>query len=392
MILSRPTIRTAVRPLVADVLLAAGAGVGAALFDVFGHDYRSPGAPIWDLVLAVPLALRRRTPAAAAALIAAICLAQWLAGVVANGDLIVLIMLYSLAVWERRRWLLAAAIVIAEIGVVMVVVRWAPGAHQLLSGLMATGTVTAALAAGFYVRIRRAYLASMLERAETAERDRDRQAQIAVAQERARMAREMHDVIAHSLAVMITLNDAVAAVTDAGTVRDTVTQASDVGRQALSEMQRMLGVLRSDGPAELTPQPGTTQLADLIAIVRSAGLSVELAVCGDRAELAPTAQLTIYRIVQESLTNVLKHARNVQRVVVAITYRPDRVRVHVTNDGDPELLQTIPAQGHGLVGMRERSALYDGQFEAGPLLGGGWKVVADFNIATTRVAENPVIA
>lgn len=105
-------------------------------------------------------------------------------------------------------------------------------------------TTTAALVIGLYTRTRRAYLASMIERAETAERDRDHQARIAVAEERTRMAREMHDIIAHSLAVMITLNDAAAATTADGTVRDTVTQASDVGRQALADMQRMLGVPR----------------------------------------------------------------------------------------------------------------------------------------------------
>jgi signal transduction histidine kinase len=375
----------AVRPLIADVLLALGVAVGAVLVDAFGHDYRSAVALIWDVVLAAPLALRRRAPATAAGLIGAILFAQWLAGVLANGDLIVLVMLYSLGAWERRRWLLAVAAVVAEIGVVMAVARWAPGTHQWQSGLMATGTVTAAWVIGLYVRTRRAYLASMIERAETAERDRDRQAQIAVADERTRMAGEMHDVIAHSLAVIITLNDAVAAVTAAGTVRDTVTQASEVGRQALGEMQRMLGVLRSAGPADLAPQPGTAQLADLIAIVRSAGLSVELAISGDPTELAPTAQLAIYRIVQESLTNVLKHARNVLRVVVTITYRDDRVRIQITNDGEPAPLQKGAPLGHGLAGMRERTVRYGGQFHAGPIRSGGWDVLADLRVATPAV-------
>jgi signal transduction histidine kinase len=221
----------------------------------------------------------------------------------------------------------------------------------------------------------------MIERAETAERDRDRRSQIAVAHERTRIAREMHDVIAHSLAVMITLNDAAVAVTTPGTVRDTVIQASDVGREALAEMQRMLGVLRSVGPADLVPQPGTAQLADLIGIVRSAGLTVELAVSGEPGELPPTTQLMIYRIVQESLTNVLKHGRNVRRVVVTLTYRNGRVRVQVTNDGEPGTLSDEAAVGHGLVGMRERSALYGGTFRAGPSHSGGWEVLADLKVA-----------
>jgi signal transduction histidine kinase len=277
-----------------------------------------------------------------------------------------------------------AALLVALTGVVMAVQRWTPPTHRWVSDLTAAGTVTAALVVGLYARTRRAYLASMIERAETAERDRDHQARIAVAEERTRMAREMHDVIAHSLAVMITLNDAAAATTTDGTVRETVTQASDVGRQALTEMQRMLGVLRSAEPADLVPQPGTAQLTDLITFVRSAGLSVELAASGDPGDLAPTAQLTIYRIVQESLTNVLKHGRNVRRVVVTLTYGDDRVRIRVTNDGEPgpppdgTVVGTVV--GHGLAGMRERSTLYQGEFHAGPTRN-GWEVVADLVVA-----------
>ncbi|MCW2495226.1 histidine kinase [Jatrophihabitans sp.] len=386
----RPYPLPVVRPLVADVLLAIGVGVGVVLFDAFGTDYRSGAALAWDVALAAPLILRRRAPATAAAVLGALCLGQWTADVLATGDISVLIILYSLGVWERRRWLLASAVVVGDVGVVMAVTRWAPAGpdgNQWLSGLLATGTVTAAWVVGLYVRTRRAYLASMIERAETAERDRDRQAQIAVAEERTRMAREMHDVIAHSLAVMITLNDAAAAVTDEGPVRDTVTQASGVGRQALAEMQRLLGVLRSDGPTGLTPQPGTEQLADLIAIIRSAGLSVELAISGDPGQLAPTVQLAVYRIVQESLTNVLKHGRSVTRVVVTISYYEERVAVQIANDGEPSQLPSGVPFGHGLTGIRERVALYGGQFHAGPASGGGWHVDA---VLKLRSAEVPV--
>jgi signal transduction histidine kinase len=377
-----------VRPPVADVLLAFGIAVGVVLIDAFGHLYRSSAAPIWDVALVAPLALRRRTPASAAALIGAVCLAQWGSGVLASGDVAVLVMLYSLGAWEPRRWLLVTAVGVAEVGVVMAVTRWKPGGthQQWLSGLMVTGTVTAAWVVGLYVRTRRAYLASVIERAETAERDRDHLAQIAVAQERTRLAREMHDIIAHSLAIMITINDAVAEVASAGTVRDTVTKASDVGRQALAEMQRMLGILRTAGPAELEPQPTTAQLTDLITIVRSAGLSVELATSGDPTDVALTTQLAIYRIVQESLTNVLKHARNVTRVVVTINYHSDRVRVQIVNDGGPSAPQVSAFPGHGLAGMRERSALHGGQFHAGPTRGGGWEVLADMKLTKPVVA------
>jgi signal transduction histidine kinase len=193
-----------------DVVAAAAVAAGTALVDAFGS---LPGGAVgWDLLLAAPLVLRRQHPAWAAALIAAICLAQWLAGVRATGDVAFLLALYSLGAYERRRWILVSAVVIAEVGVIMAVTRWAPASNRLLPGLLSTGTVTAAWVAGIYVRMRRAYLVSALQRAETAERERDSRAQVAVAAERARMAREMHDVIAHSLSVMITLNDAATVV------------------------------------------------------------------------------------------------------------------------------------------------------------------------------------
>ncbi|WP_328469498.1 sensor histidine kinase [Streptomyces sp. NBC_00448] len=377
----RVGVPPATHPLMPDVLLAAGVALVGVLADVYGPDYRSAFAPYWDMAVAAPLAVRRRAPAAAAALVAAICLAMWLADVVAIAAVLaVLIMLYSLGAWERRRWLLVAALVVGESGVVMAVAQWTPQGRQWLTALMATGTVTAALVIGLYVRTRRAYLASMIERAETAERDRDHQARIAVAEERTRIAREMHDVIAHSLAVMITLNDAAVATTPEGPVRDTVTQASEVGRQALGEMQRMLGVLRGAGAAGLVPQPGVAQLTDLISIARSAGLTAELAISGETGDLAPTTQLTIYRIVQESLTNVLKHGRNVRRVVVTLAYRDDRVRIRITNDGESATPPPRAATGHGLAGMRERSTLYQGEFHAGPTRSGGWEVLADLAV------------
>ena len=313
-----------------DIAVAAAIAAGASLADVFKS---LPGAVAWDVVLAAPLVLRRRWPACAAALIAALCLAQWLAHVLATADVAVLVALYSLGAYERRRWVLASAVVIAEVGVIMAVTRWGPAADHLLQGLLATGTVTAAWVAGIYVRMRRAYLAATLQRAETAERERDSRAQVAVAAERAIIAREMHDVIAHSLSVMITLNDAAAAVESSPQARDTITQASEVGRQALAEMHRMLGVLRHGEPAELAPSPGADQLANLVSMVRSAGLSVELAVTGDLSTMPPTAQLALYRIVQESLTNVLKHGRDVRHVAVRVTRHGQCVELQVDDDG-----------------------------------------------------------
>ena len=376
--------RLARHPLVMDVTAAAAVAAGTGLIDAFGSHQ---GAVGWDLLLAAPLVFRRRWPACAAALIAAVCLAQWLANVLATGDLAFLVALYSLGAYERRRWILASAVVVAEVGVVMALARWGSAADHPLEGLLFTGTVTAAWVAGIYVRMRRAYLVSALQRAETAERERDSRAQVAVAAERARMAREMHDVIAHSLSVMITLNDAAAAVESSAQARDTITQASDVGRQALAEMHRMLGVLRNGEPAELVPSPGADQLADLVSMVRSAGLSVELAVTGDLRSMPATAQLALYRIVQESLTNVLKHGRNVRHVAVRVTRQGPCVELQVDDDGMPTAQVPGSASlvsgrvGHGVSGMAERAGLFGGHADAGPRDGAGWRVTARLDLS-----------
>ena len=370
--------RLAHRPLVTDVAAAAAVAAGTGLVDAFGSQ---PGGAVgWDLLLAAPLVIRRRWPACAAALIAAVCLTQWLANVRATGDVAFLVALYSLGAYERRRWILASAVVVAEVGVIMAVTRWGPPSNRLLPSLLSTGTVTAAWMAGIYVRMRRAYLASTLQRAETAERERDSRAQVAVAAERARMAREMHDIIAHSLSVMITLNDAAATVESSVEARDTITQASEVGRQALAEMHRMLGVLRNGEPDELAPSPGVNQLADLASMVRSAGLSVELAITGDLSTMPPTAQLALYRIVQESLTNVLKHGRNVRHVLVRVTRQGPSVELQVDDDGQPTG-QVTGRAGHGVSGMAERAGLFGGHVDAGPRDGAGWRVTARLDLS-----------
>ncbi|MBO0728367.1 MAG: hypothetical protein J2P57_03850, partial [Acidimicrobiaceae bacterium] len=299
----------------------------------------------------------------------------------------VLIVLYSLGAYERRRWVLLVAIVTAQLGVIMAVTRWAAPSNQLVAGVTATGTVTASWVIGIYLRTRRAYLAGIRERAETAERERDSRAQIAVAAERARLAREMHDVIAHSLSVMITLNDAAAAIETSGPVQDVLSQASEVGRKALNEMHRMLGVLRDGEATEFAPQPDLGELPELVSMVRSAGLQVEMAVTGDPATIPATAQLALYRIAQESLTNVLKHGRNVEHVKVALNHRGRVVDLQVDNDGSEVAQVNGAVVGHGLSGMSERARLFDGEIVAGPGKEGGWFVRARLKLEDS-VAQN----
>lgn len=393
-----------------DLIVAVGLFGAVALMDTLGPDQHGTQALGWDLALVTPLVLRRALPEVAAALLGLVALAQWLWGPPLMGDIAVLVMLYTLGARaadrenRRTRWALGVSVLVAQLGVVMAVTRWQPHG-DVFALIMLTGTVTAAWGAGIYVRTRRAWIGSLRERAETAERERDHQAEMAVAAERARIAREMHDVIAHSLSVMITLNDAAAAVGTPGPARDTVEQASEVGRQALAEMQRLLGVLRREddtsasndtdranrptGVGDLSPAPRAEQLAELAARVRSTGLDVELRTTGDLAGLIPSMQLTTYRIVQESLTNVLKHGRNVEKVVVDVTRGTGGLEISVTDDGQTRAAEaspgarreTRPSRGLGLVGMRERALVFGGTVTAGPLDKTGWQVSASLPLS-----------
>ncbi len=359
-------------PAAGDVLVALAIGAGAALIDGFGGAAVG-SAPLWDTALAAPLVLRRRRPAWAIALVALVCLAQWLADVRVIGDVAFLLALFSVAAYGRRWTTLAAALAVGELGVAMAFARWAQPHDWLVPALTAGGTVSACWIVGIYMRMRRDYIVSIQERAETAERERDSRAQVAVAAERARIAREMHDVIAHSLSVMITLNDAAAAVEPSPVVGETISQASEVGRNALEDMQRLLGVLRDDGDPAHEPQPGIAEIPALISTVRASGLAVELSVLGDLNDIPTTAQLALYRIVQESLTNVLKHARNVRNVRVELQRDADSISVLVIDDGAPATDPPMTRPGHGLSGMDERARIFGGHLVAGPSRG-GWSV------------------
>jgi signal transduction histidine kinase len=276
------------------------------------------------------------------------------------------------------------ALTLAMAALMVGILTWAPNDDTWGSKIFVAGSLVGALVLGVNVRTRRAYLRSLLERAATLERERDREAQIAVDAERSRIAREMHDVVAHNLSVMIALSQGAEATTRrdpaaaAGVMREVVT----VGRQALGEMRRLLGVLRDDGDGTLAPQPGDADLNDLVARVRSAGLAVELVVAGEPNRASPGAQLALHRIVQESLTNVLKHVPGAEKAVVSVQYTAEHIDVEVTNDdyGSHPAAPTH-SPGHGLTGMRERAAVYGGVFHAGRTAAGGWRVSARLELA-----------
>ena len=231
------------------------------------------------------------------------------------------------------------------------------------------------------------YLAALVERAGRLEYERDQQARISAAAERAGIAREMHDVLAHSLAVIITLAEAAVAKrhTDPDRAAASMGQVSEVGRQALEETRRVLGVLRTEQPGgTLTPQPGVGQLDALLEQAQATGLAAQLSVTGRPFALPGGAELALYRIVQEALTNTLKHGGPAATAEVRIALADGELGLEIqdTGLGAPG----IPTgEGGGLRGMRERAAVYGGAVQAGPAPSGGWRVATTLSALAEAV-------
>jgi len=327
----------------------------------------------FSLALVLPLAWRRRAPLAVFGVIAAIALAQWAVGIRLLADISLLVAIYTVAAYEPRRRLVLAAAVL-QAGILLATARWAVGSWLPILVFL-NGLATAAVVLGVNVRTRRAYLRSLVERAQQLERERDQEGRLAAAAERARIAREMHDIVAHNLSVMIALADGAGfmATSDPARSAGAMEQVSKTGRHALGEMRRLLGVLRDDeDAAALAPQPGLADLDALLEQVRAAGLPVELETSGLPVALGAGAELTVYRLVQEALTNTLKHAGPDARATVRLRYERDGIDVEVTDDGHGHA--RVAAGGQGLPGMRDRAAVYGGAVEAGPATGGGWRV------------------
>jgi signal transduction histidine kinase len=383
----RRVVRT--HPLATDALLAV---VLLALSTEWlaGSGFASPRSVLIQTVLIAAVVARRIWPASVFLFTCALAFGQWLLGFPLLGDAAVLVALYTVAAHQSRiRALLAAAL--AELGAVMAALKWDPAGTPQRSLVFLTATVVAALFAGLAAASGRQYLDWMDERARRLEVERDQQAEIAAAAERTRIARELHDIVSHSLSVVITLADAAAIVGRADPDRgvEAMTEVSEVGRRALADMRAMLGVLRTDEPASaLAPQPGVAELGELAERVRATGLAVALTVEGTVFPLGAAAELTVYRIVQEALTNTLRHA-GARHAQVTISYADPDVQVRVTDDGASprdgsraHVGAGPGAPGHGLDGMRERVALHGGVLRAGPgpLTAGGWLVEASFRV------------
>jgi len=351
----------------AGIALAGAALSAVAAFDPSGPSGTIPG-PDWlravlPVLLGAPLVLRRRAPLVMwAAIWSVFALQDLVTRHAPQGPYFLFVLFsgaYALGAHEGlRRAIAGLAGTVPAIAIIK------------LAGVGLSMTVTPLAAfwlAGVLVRARSQHNALAEHNAEL-----KRQAEHARAAERARIARELHDIVAHHLSVIVL--QAAGARASGRPAGPALEKIENSGRQALTETRRLLGVLRETDPdSGLSPQPGIGELDALAASVRAAGLPVTLVISGNHAELPAAVDVSVYRIVQEALTNILKHAA---RADVAIGCAHEAVTIEVTDDGTEKPANPAPPGGHGLTGMRERVAIFGGELFAGPRRGGGFAVRA----------------
>lgn len=389
----RPTRGAALDVLVMGAYVVLAAGLGFLSLEA-PHD-----SPTWVMLVLLAggiatLRIRRRWPTAAFAAGLALMLLSLLAGTMAEA-LLVVVALISAGVTRSARvawlWLAVTALVCSAGAAIMSHrIRVGPAlwgaiipstARDPLEGwanVFGFSAVIAVIATlvGLNIGHRRRLVAALVERSEQLKRERDQQASIAGARERERISREMHDVIAHSLAVMIAMADGAEAmaVRRPEESREAIGRVAETGRRTLDEVRRMLRTVRDDDGSLMPsqePQPGIAQVPGLVDEFRAAGLQIRLELTGSLGHDAVLG-LTVFRIVQESLTNVLRHARMVCDVLVRLEAAEDEITILVEDTAEVATQPIDP--GRGLVGIRERAAIYDGLVETGPRAGGGWRV------------------
>lgn len=361
-----------------DVFVAVFAA-GSALPYLVRNTHKAPHASQLLVLglIAAPLIVRRIWPVQVFAwlLVAGGAAVLWDEHVVAGGALI--FGLFTVATREPRRVAITAALIL-EIGMLAVVIKIA-GSDWWSNAILLSGMLAAAVGLGLYFATRQAYLAELHDRAERLERERDQQGALAAAAERDRIAREMHDIVAHHLTVMVALSDGAIAASAASPERaaEVMRSVSATGRRALTDTRRLLGVLRSNSGDEEEPRqpmPDLAELDVLIERVRAAGLATTLEVQGAATEVPAGVQLTVYRLVQEALTNTLKHGGADAHATVRLRYLPGELRVSVEDNGVGAGAAPAAEVGRGLAGMRERVHAYGGDVQAGPRQPAGWGV------------------
>ena len=363
----------------ADAVLALGL-VTLAETDTFRAAHDAPRAAVALIALAMtaPLAWRGRAPLAV--LFASLAAMMTLGVVDGTASELYVILATLLATYSvganaaRRPALVGLA---AALALMLLGLRLDPNRHESGDYLFVLVLYVGGWGLGAALR-ERTHRADRLEsHAELLDREREREAREAVLEERARIARELHDVVAHSVSVMVVQNGVVRRRIGAERPEEAglLEEVEQIGREALAEMRRLLGLLRAENEEpNLAPQPGMAALPALVEQVREAGLPVELELEGEQQQLAAGLDLAAYRIVQEALTNALKHAAGAA-TRIRIRYAPRRLELAVDDDGPGA--PAIDGNGHGLVGMRERAELYRGTLEAGPRAGGGFSVRAE---------------
>jgi signal transduction histidine kinase len=355
-----------------DVLVAALAGLPTLATAIAGgaRQHRTAEGLLFGLAAAVPLLFRRRRPFL---VLAAIVGSAMLATVDVPFELPLAVALYTIG--ANRSWeaTIAAGVAVVAASVVYALVGGPAFAAGQIIGIALLCSIGAG--AGLYIGGKRASIATLEQEAERLAREHRLLAERALAEERVRIAQELHDVIAHNLSLIVVQAQALGATAGDPRVTDATDGIADLGRRTMGEMHRTLRLLRArDDAPELAPQPGLGDLEELLSHSRAAGLPVELAVEGAPRRLAQSVDLSAFRIVQEALTNVFKHAGRA-RTSVTIAYGARALELTIVDSGGGGG-HGDAAGGHGLIGMRERTALFGGSLTAGPLPGAGFEVRA----------------
>ena len=360
-------------PRMVDVAITVAVGVpvvGTTLASGIEQDRVLAGLG-FGFAATLPLLVRRRWPFAVLAVTLTVAIVTTVDGQYVFPIMVALYTIGSTRPWEAA---IPAAAAPPAAGLIYMLAGGTEFTYDDLIAVSVTCAVSAGI--GLFVRSRRERVDVFRERAERLERERELLAEAAVAEERVRIAQELHDVVAHNVSLIVVQAQALRATVPDERVAEATAGIADLGREAMAEMHRTLKLLRGgDQAAERAPQPGLGDLDDLLERSRAAGLRVDLAVEGDPRPLAQSVDLSAFRILQEALTNVVKHAGHAHTTVL-LGYRADALELAVTDTGDGTPAQSATPGGHGLVGMRERAALFGGTLTAGARGDHGFEVHA----------------
>ncbi len=375
--------------IAAAVTLAVIGSLAARFVPLHGSEVSADWLA-YGLVIAAAATLlwRRSAPLVALPICTAFIITYWIRDYPGDPDVVLLLLFFAATRHggssRRRVWQVvgAALVVVTVVATIGVIVPTEDLPAIAIIGIFLIHGTAAAIGEALYQRSQ--YVTELELRAEALEADLETKTELAAVEERTRIAREMHDIVAHGMSAIVVQAQGAQRLVDRdpAKVREVLTTIESIGRDSSDEMRRMLGVLRErSGGRELEPQPSFDDLDALRAHAVDGGVATEIVIEGDVRPLPPGLELTGYRVVQEALTNVVRHAGRPAKAHVHVTYSADAVDIEVADDGlgvaaSPDTTGT----GHGLLGMRERVEIYNGSFTAGPRAGGGYQVVVSLPI------------